>query len=306
MGIHRLVFAVFALSFIGIAPVLPPGTIELAHDQGRPSGSVFLGSGYGHAVSFSPPSIPWLFRSVRVYGCRFGNKTESLEFTIEVWGQNRTVLASPFPYTMFKTTPTWIEIDMVDLVTTGDFSIVIYTGSTADRGILISFDSSVENQHSDIMSGRRLVADWNQINWKPITSSPPNKKQTNWMVRVVGSGPPAVTRTLTTTPTQTQLFPASLLNFLDQRVIQIGGVAVTGASIVAGWLFKTKKRRFVSDYLKKIDSICSIHSANRDKCREHLLEMKGEALQLFEKGKIDESQLSVIDTKLAQRLKDLD
>jgi len=305
VGIHRLLFAIFTLSFIGLAALLPPGTIELGHDQGRPSGSVFLGSGYGHAISFSPPSIPWHIRTIRVYGCRFGNKTESLEFTVEIWGGNRTVLTSPFPYTVFKTTPTWIEIDIADLATTGDFRVVMYTGSTAERGILISFDSSVENQHSDIMSGKRLVTDWNQINWKPITSNPPNKKRTNWMVRAIGSAPPVVTKTLTTTPTQTQLFPASLLNFLDQRLIQIGGVAVTGASIVAGWLFKTKKRRFVSDYLRKIDSICSIHSANRDKCREHLLEMKGEALRLFEKGKIDESQFSVIDTKLAQRLKDL-
>jgi len=87
--------------------------------------------------------------------------------------------------------------------------------------------------------------------------------------------------------------------------MDIRKLAVTGASIVAGWLFKTKKRRFVSDYLRKIDSICSVHSVNRDKCREHLLEMKGEALRLFEKGKIDESQFAVIDTKLAQRLKGL-
>lgn len=305
MNISHCVFLFLVMSLTGLPLVLPSGTIELGHDQGRPAGSVFLERGYGHAVSFSPPSIPWSIRTIRVHGSRFGNNTEALEFRVEIWGGNRSVLSSPFPYTTFKTTPAWVGIDMVDLMTTGDFSIVIYTGSTAERGILISFDSGTENQHSDIVLGRSVVTDWNQVNWKPITSTPPNKQRTSWMIRVVGSGPPAVTRALTTTSTQPPPSLPSLLSFLDSRIVQIGGGAITGASVVAGWLFKTKKRRFVSDYLRRIDSTYNLHSANREECRKHLLHMKDEALRLFEKGKIDEPQFSVIDAKLTQHLKDL-
>lgn len=44
---------------------------------------------------------------------------------------------------------------------------------------------------------------------------------------------------------------------------------------------------------------------SKEKCKKQLAEMKGEIFQMLEKGKIEESQFSVIDAKLAQYLRDL-
>lgn len=299
------------------------GPIEIAHDQGSQAGSLFLPSGYGHAVSFSPPSIPWQIMKIRVYGVCYGSGIEKLEFIVEIWAANRSMLGAPFPYIAFKTVSAWVEVDVTDILVTGDFSIVIYTNSVPDRGIKIGFDSSVANQHSDIVYSKRVITDWNQVNWKPITASPPKRERTNWMVRVVGSPLATLTRTVTTTPTSSLASPLSFLNLIDSRVFQIMGAVATGGSIAVGWLFKTRKRRFVSAYLRKIDAVYDSYSAqavslvegsrlsslarleSKEKCKKQLAEMKEEILHMLEKGKIDEPQFSVIDTKLAQHLRDL-
>jgi uncharacterized protein YxjI len=101
------------------------------------------------------------------------------------------------------------------------------------------------------------------------------------------------------------------------------GAVATGGSIAVGWLFKTRKRRFVSAYLRKIDAAYDSYSAqavslvegsrlsslarleSKEKFKKQLAEMKEEILHMLEKGKIDEPQFSVIDTKLAQHLRDL-
>lgn len=301
------------------------GPIEIAHEQGLQAGSVFLASGYGHAVSFSPPSLPWQIMKIRLYGFRYGDGTEKLEFTVEIWVANRSALSAPFPYAAFKTVSAWIDVDLTDIVVTGDFSVALYTNSAPERGIKIGFDSSVANQHSDIVYGKRVITDWNQVNWKPISPTPPKRERTNWMVRVIGSAPPTTTLTkiVTTTPTSSQTSALSFLNLIDSRVFQIVGAVATGGSIILGWFFKTSKRRLVSAYLRKIDLVYETHSAHalsligashqpalaylesKEKCKKQLAEMKEEIFQMLEKGKIDESQFSVIDAKLAQYLRDL-
>lgn len=217
------------------------------------------------------------------------------------------MLSSPFSYALFKTTPTWVDIDMVDITVTGDFYVVIYTASSAERGIQVGFDTSVENRHSEIALGRRVITDWNQVNWKLVSSTPLKRERTNWMMRVIGSAPTTLTKTLYYSPTATssQTLQTMFLGFLDLQLIQMAVGAATGASIIFGWLFKTKKRRFVSSYLKNVDSVWNSNSTNSEECRKQLKEMKDEVLRLFEKGKIDESQFSVLDAKLERHLKDL-
>ena len=274
--------------------------MELARDQGKPTGSLALGGAYGHTMSFSPPTIPWQIGKVRIYGLRFGENTEKLELIVEIWGINRSVLSSPFPYSAFKSTPAWTEIDMVDIAVTSDFTVVVYTRSTAQRGIQIGFDSSVVNQHSDITAGRRGATDWNIVQWAVPPSGPVNKERTTWMIRVAGFPLSLGTRTMTTSSTTMEL---SILSSLDSRLLQIAGAAATGGSIMIGWIFKTRKRRFMSVYLRKIDAVYDQSASNLEESKGQLAKMKEDILNLLQKGKIDESQFSVLDAKLDRHLK---
>jgi len=299
-GRHNAFAAFSVLIFLTLLSVSTPDIIELAHDQGRPAGSIFLTGGYGHAVSFSPPGIPWYIQKVRIYGLRSGNRTESMEFVVEIWGSNRSVLhSSPHSYAKFKTLSTWVDIDIAGVMVADSFIIVVYTGSTSERGIGIAYDSGLENKHSEIVIGKRILADWSEVKWK---GTPPRKERINWMVRVVGSTP-----TTTTTASVTTSEPSSTLFGLDKtQLLQVAGGGAAAAIVpFMGWMFKTRKRRFASSYLTKIDSIYNEFSMNREECRKRLIQMKGEIVQFLKKGKIDEPHFTIIDTKLERYLKDL-
>jgi len=291
---------VFLVAFLTLLLGPTPEVIELAHDQGKPSGSAYLVGVYGHAVSFSPPSIPWRVLRVRIYGYRYGNRTESMEFVVEIWASNRSILhSSAHPYAKFTTVSTWVNIDIPGPAVVGSFFVVIYTSSTPERGIGIATDSSLVNRYSEIVSGKRVLTDWSEIKWK----TPPKKEETNWMVRVVGSTP----TTITTTPTTTSQPSPSMLFGLDMtELIQVaGGGAAAAAVPCLGWLVKTRKRRFVSSYLTKVDSVYNEFFMNREECRKRLEQMKSEIVQLLKKGKIDEPHFTILDTKLERYLKDL-
>lgn len=310
MHISRVILAACLFTWLSVcvafsAIAADPPLMELAHDQGRQAGFLALGGGYGHAVSFSPPTIPWQIGKVRIYGLRFGEKTENLELTVEIWGANRSVLSSPFPYSIFKSTQAWVEIDMIDIVVNTDFTVVVFTRSTAERGIQIGFDSSVQNQHSDILLGRRGTADWTKVEWVIVPSSVISKERTSWMIRVAGFSlalgtRTMMTRTVTTSSTTMEL---SILSSLDSRLLQITGAAATAGSIILGWIFRTRKRRLMSVYLKKIDATYDQSSFNLEDSKRQLAKIREEILDLVQKGKIDESQFSVLDAKLERHSK---
>ncbi len=85
----------------------------------------------------------------------------------------------------------------------------------------------------------------------------------------------------------------------------IGGVAGATVGGAVGWLFKTRKRRFVSNYLARMSSTYDEFYDNKEECRKRLTQMKKESLQLFKEGKIDENHLTMMDAKLEEYLKGL-
>jgi len=117
---------------------------------------------------------------------------------------------------------------------------------------------------------------------------------------------PASTQT-TTTSLGTATAPTPHFGFLDMSMLlQIGGVAATGGAGFLGWFLKTRKRRFVSGYLMKVDSTYNQYSMNREECRKRLQQMKAEAILLLKRGRIDEPHFTLIDNKLTGYLKDLE
>ena len=112
--------------------------------------------------------------------------------------------------------------------------------------------------------------------------------------------------TSTSMVSSTTLSSTSLFAGLDMsRLMQIAGAIGTGGSVVIGWLFKTRKRRFISNYLARIDSTFNEYSLNQEDCKNRLAKMKDEVSQLLKKGKIDEAQCILLENKITQYLKSI-
>lgn len=298
-----IVIGFFALVLLIVSSAGAVESVELAHDKSTLASLRLVGGRYGFAVSFSAPTAGWPIQRVRMYGLRFGNQTETMEFMIEIWAQNRTVLYSaPHSYAKFRTALSWVDIDIAGPTVSGTFYVVLYLGSSPQRGIQIGCDTSIPNRHSEVVSGGNILTDWTEAGFKPALK----KEETNWMIRVVGGGgtlKPASTATMTTTTSEISV---PFLGSISMSTLQqIGGVAATGGAGVLGWFLKTRKRRFVSSYLMKVDSTYNEYSVNREECKKRLTQMKEESIQLLRKGKMDEPHFTLIDNKLNQYLKDL-
>ena len=99
--------------------------------------------------------------------------------------------------------------------------------------------------------------------------------------------------------------PFNILGLSTSTLQTIAGAVGTGGAAIFGWFFKTRKRRFVSGYLMKVDSTYNEYSMNREECRKRLTHMKNEIIHLLKNGKVDEPHYTLIDNKITEYLKDL-
>jgi hypothetical protein len=114
-----------------------------------------------------------------------------------------------------------------------------------------------------------------------------------------------VAEATTTTTTASQSSIPFLGSFDMSRLQQIGGVAATGGGAFLGWFFKTRKRRLISGYLNKIESTVKDQSTSPEERKKRLGKIREEVLDLLKKGKIEEGQYSMLDTKLKDHIKEL-
>ncbi|MGA2785500.1 MAG: hypothetical protein ABSF09_12450 [Candidatus Bathyarchaeia archaeon] len=307
-----LLLIMFAL-IIATSVSAADGVVELAHDQGKLSSTLYQ-SNLGHMVRFTPPQTPWAIQTVRIYGRYFGN-IEKQNFVVEIWAANGTTLSSQtYSYDKFNNIFGWTDIQ-TSAVVTGDFQVVVFTGSSSSTGIFVGYDSSSVNQYSDfVQTNHATFTHWPIKRPDGVTIK---KDDVNWMIRAVGGAPGTFTtssKPLTTARTSssastlatTKTDSSPFAGFLDMsRLQQIGGVAATGAAAIFGWFFKTRSRRFIGSYLNKIDLTYNQYAVNRVECKKQLQKMKEEIVQLLKKGKLDETQFALLDSKLSEHLKDL-
>lgn len=152
---------------------------ELKYDDGMPESYQAIGrmSGNGYLVHFSPPATPFTITKVKIYGNLYGTGYESLEFTVEIWDEDpKEIHSASYPHTEFSLSPGWVEIDIPNVVVSGAFYIHVFTHSPPEGGIQVGYDSSVENEHSDMTRDYQIVW-WSQL----------PKETVNWMIRVIGS-----------------------------------------------------------------------------------------------------------------------
>jgi hypothetical protein len=152
--------------------------VELKHDDGEMDSSQAIGSrpGHGYLVHFSPPSTPFAIDKVVIFGKLYGTGYEDLRFTVRVWDKDLEEIRSmSYPHTEFSHSPSWVEVDIPNIYVSGDFYIQVFTLSPEEGGISIGYDSSVENEHSDMTFEGGI--DW----WGSLP-----KETVNWMIRVKG------------------------------------------------------------------------------------------------------------------------
>lgn len=163
----------------GLSSSLTVKEVELKYDDGQPDNSLAIGTmpGTGHLIHFSPPFTPFTITRIKIFGNLYGTGYEDLTFTVEVWDKDsKEIHNASYPHSKFSLSPGWVEIDIPNAVVNGDFYVHVFTNSPREGGVNIGYDSSVENEHSE------MTRDWT-IEW---WGSHP-QETVNWMIRVIGN-----------------------------------------------------------------------------------------------------------------------
>jgi hypothetical protein len=212
-----------------------------------------------------------------------------------------TLHSSVHSYKKFKTAPNWVDFNIDGPDVSESFRVVVYApGIPNVGGIVVYYDLSLSSSYSDTIVGRRILTNWNEIGYSQNTLS--LRSRINWMIRVCST---SVAEATTTTTTASQSSIPFLGSFDMSRLQQIGGVAATGGGAFLGWFFKTRKRRLISGYLNKIESTVKDQSTSPEERKKRLGKIREEVLDLLKKGKIEEGQYSMLDTKLKDHIKEL-
>ena len=175
-----------------ISPVSTlPVEVELKYDDGTDDAMLSSGGG-GYLTSFSPPSVPFTVKKVRVFGMR--HPSQMTEFVIQIWDNEQNIIYSAtYPITVFflmtECPHVWVDVDVPDIDVKSNFYIHLYAGTFKENGIALAADNSVLNRRSDLTTrgtvGSNVILNvwpYPQGNWWA------DKDKVNWMIRVVGQG----------------------------------------------------------------------------------------------------------------------
>ncbi len=152
--------------------------VELQYDDGTSNGN--CGSGYqGFLTHFAPPVTPFVINEVKIFTSLQGTGYEGQEPRVEIWNKDFALLHSwQESAARFSKDPGWATVEIPSVTVDNDFYVVFYTNSKREGGVYIHLDSSVVNEHSE------MVADGEVTEW-PWQQIP--KDKTNWMIRVTGT-----------------------------------------------------------------------------------------------------------------------
>jgi hypothetical protein len=167
--------------------------VELKYDSGLVTNYLVMVEG-GHLISYIPPAVPFIIKTVRVAGALETSLKEPVNFDLEIWDKNNKVIyKKTYPYTTFthnsRPQPAWKDFDIPDISVTDSFYIHLFTNST--QGVLhIGADDSIKNEHSDVTvkdgQGNTIIPTIWPFNTKSWWG---DKSKVNWLIRVVGIAP---------------------------------------------------------------------------------------------------------------------
>lgn len=169
-----------------------PKEVELKYDNNKSRDALSYTG--GHIVDFSPPTTPFIVKTIRVAGFlspKADKGVENKTFDLEILDKDLKVIYTvAYPYSRFSSTATsWVNFEVPDVNVNDKFYIHVYTQSPR-YGLHIGADDSVVNEHSDVTSkdaaGNVLILAF----WPYGPSSEywfGDKSKVNWMIRVVGT-----------------------------------------------------------------------------------------------------------------------
>ncbi len=164
--------------------------VELKYDNGTVDKPRFAGPDGGYLVHFSPPSVPFAVKKVKIYGVLFGTSGEESDFEVQIWDKNHKALWSEnYSFALFpigsleqgewgewRKTIDWVELEVSDVKVTDEFYVHVWTDDSArfpvHWGIGVGYTSGV-NEYCEQTKGYEIVQ-------RPADSI--------WMIRVVGTG----------------------------------------------------------------------------------------------------------------------
>ena len=153
----------------------------LIYDDGKPDGFGSQGPGWGYSVRFSPPATPFTISKVKLVAGLRGTEYADQKASLEIWDENLEVLYSrEMLATEFSPEIGWVTVD-TNITVDGDFRVVFFTNWGGQEGsIIIGYDSSSKNKHSEVVRTGGLLADWPP----PMEETKP-EATTNLMLRVI-------------------------------------------------------------------------------------------------------------------------
>ncbi|MCX6697822.1 MAG: tetratricopeptide repeat protein [Methanoregula sp.] len=224
---------------------------ELGYDPiGKPTGS-WAFSTDGHAV-FYANNRTIAVTGIRMAGCRYGEAGGKVR--VEIWDKNFTTLYSdtiPYdqiPFTVIKdkagylTNSSWVDIDLPDHEVSGDFYIVLFTGSVpiSDKEPMMYI---VYYTPSETGTSYAMTTNPNRPDVQKIGKAGYRPEELDWMIHVLYTIPPSKT----VTPGELQALKTQVLKTQTEETQKstptstpLGLISIVGAlSIVVSYsIFK--------------------------------------------------------------------
>jgi hypothetical protein len=124
---------------------------------------------------------------------------------------------------------------------------------------------------------------------------------------------PSASPSRSTTSELTQAPPASSFTLFGfemslTSLLLVIGVAIVGVGgAIGGLMFRsrTPTTHALSSYLEKIDATFNQYAVDREECKSRLEQLKRDAIEMLNKGKLEEGHFLMLDEKISQYLNDL-
>jgi hypothetical protein len=188
-------------SKLTVEPRLVAKEVELKYDDGNAKDYLSVNKPCtGYVSSFAPPSVPFIIKTVRIYGLVYGGPEFLVEpVEIQIWNADKKVIYSArvsgkrFPLLAhllsdIEDKGAWVDVNIPEVTVSGDFYINVYTGTTTGQGFRMGSEDNVINTHSDVTIRDENGIDTTSPQWPyPATYWYGDKSRVNWMLRVVGN-----------------------------------------------------------------------------------------------------------------------
>ncbi len=190
-----------ANSILTVEPKLVAMEVELKYDDGNAKDYLSVDKPCtGYVSSFAPPSVPFIIKTVRIYGLVYGGPEFLIEpLEVQIWDADKKVIYSArvsgkrFPLLShllsdIEDKGAWVDVNIPDVKVSGDFYIDVYTGTTTGQGFRMGSEDNIINTHSDVTIRNENGIDATSTQWPyPATYWYGDKSRVNWMLRVVGN-----------------------------------------------------------------------------------------------------------------------